>query len=294
MENRYERQLAEYATSVNDALREQLRARGGCPQVVVLDAMRHSLLDAGKRIRGALVLEFGRLAGASREGAMACACAVEMVHAYSLIHDDLPCMDNDDFRRGKPSCHRAFGEATALLAGDALLTQAFEVLAGAPLPAQARVEAVSILAQAAGVYGMVGGQVLDLAAEEEPVDLAGLRQLCALKTGALLRASARLGCAAGGASPALAAAADGYAAAYGLAFQITDDILDVTGDAARLGKPVGSDRENHKSTHVSLLGLPEARRQAAELVDQAKRSLAGVADSGFLLWLADMVLTRDH
>ena len=281
MENRYERQLAEYAISVNDALREQLRARGDCPQVVVLDAMRHSLLDAGKRIRGALVLEFGRLAGASREGAMACACAVEMVHAYSLIHDDLPCMDNDDFRRGKPSCHRAFGEATALLAG-------------APLPAQARVEAVSILAQAAGVYGMVGGQVLDLAAEEEPVDLAGLRQLCALKTGALLRASARLGCAAGGASPALAAAADGYAAAYGLAFQITDDILDVTGDAARLGKPVGSDRENHKSTHVSLLGLPEARRQAAELVDQAKRSLAGVADSGFLLWLADMVLTRDH
>ena len=292
--DKYEQRLAGYAEGVNGALRELLRAREDCPQAVVLEAMRHSLLDAGKRLRAALVLEFGRLSGAPKAGAMACACAVEMVHAYSLIHDDLPCMDDDDFRRGKPSCHKAFGEATALLAGDALLTQAFEVLAGAPLPAQVRVDAVLALAQAAGVYGMVGGQVLDLAAEEAPVDLQGLRRLCALKTGALLRASARLGCIAGGAAPALAAAADGYAAAYGLAFQITDDILDVTGDAARLGKPVGSDRENHKSTHVTLLGLEGARSQACQLVEQAKGCVMELPDNGFLLWLADGVLTRDH
>ncbi len=292
--NRCEQQLAEYATSVNDALRELLRAREDCPQIAVVDAMRYSLLDAGKRLRAALVLEFGHLAGAPREGAMACACAVEMVHAYSLIHDDLPCMDNDDFRRGKPSCHKAFGEDIALLAGDALLTQAFEVLAEAPLAAEARVQAMAALSQSAGVYGMVGGQVLDLAAEEEAVGLPQLQRLCALKTGALLRASARLGCIAGGAAPALTAVADNYAAAYGLAFQITDDILDVTGDAARLGKPVGSDQENHKSTYVTLLGLDGARQEAKRQVDQAKGCLEGIADNGFLLWLADMVLTRDH
>ena len=187
--NRYEQQLASYATQVNDALRERLHFDRELRQIVVVDAMRHSLLDAGKRLRAAMVLEFGRLTHASREGAMALACAIEMIHAYSLIHDDLPCMDDDDFRRGKPSCHKAFGEANALLAGDGLLTLAFETAADAPLSDVQRVEAVRTLAKAAGVRGMLGGQVIDLGCEGKPVDLETLNTLYALKTGALLRAS---------------------------------------------------------------------------------------------------------
>ena len=279
--DRFERQLADYATQTNDALRDLLRVRGDCPQIVVVDAMRHSLLDAGKRVRAALALEFGRLTGANREAAMACACALEMVHAYSLIHDDLPCMDDDDFRRGKPSCHRAFGEANALLAG-------------APMPDDRRARAVVVLSEAAGVYGMIGGQVLDLAAEETPVALGELERLYSLKTGALLRAAARLGCIAGGGPEAMFGTADAYTRALGLLFQITDDILDVTGDADKLGKPTGSDSQNHKTTYVSLLGIGEAKRRAAALAEEAAQSVADVQDNGFLLWMARMILDRDH
>lgn len=225
---------------------------------------------------------------------MSLACAVEMVHAYSLIHDDLPCMDNDDFRRGKPSCHKAFGEANALLAGDGLLTLAFETAASAKLPESARLEAVRILSQAAGVAGMIGGQVIDLESEGRQISTELLDTLYALKTGALLRAAAALGCIAGNAPQAIHSAAEAYATAYGLAFQITDDILDVVGDAEKLGKPVGSDGENRKTTYVTLFGIDGARQRAAEQIQRAMRSVEQLPDNGFLLWLAELVLTRDH
>ena len=189
---RFDEQFASYARQTNDGLRDCLRYPGVRLQAAVVDAMRYSLLDAGKRLRAALVLEFARLASAPREGATALACAIEMLHAYSLIHDDLPCMDNDDFRRGKPSCHKEFGESTALLAGDALLTLAFETAAGAPLLTDPqRVEAVCTLSKAGGVCGMIGGQVIDLACEGNTVDEATLDTLCTLKTGALLRREKR-------------------------------------------------------------------------------------------------------
>ena len=292
--NRYEQQLASYATQVNDALRERLHFDRELRQIVVVDAMRHSLLDAGKRLRAAMVLEFGRLTHASREGAMALACAIEMIHAYSLIHDDLPCMDDDDFRRGKPSCHKAFGEANALLAGDGLLTLAFETAADAPLSDVQRVEAVRTLAKAAGVRGMLGGQVIDLGCEGKPVDLETLNTLYALKTGALLRASARLGCLPGNAGEELLETADRYARARGLAFQITDDILDVAGAAEKLGKPTGCDEENHKTTYVTLLGLSGARERARELIGEAGECVAAIPGNEFLLWVAEMILGRDH
>ena len=292
--NRFEQQLRDDAQRTNQALYACLKTSGRDPQEAVFQAMRYSLLDAGKRLRAALVLEFGRMSDADPEGAMSLACAVEMVHAYSLIHDDLPCMDNDDFRRGKPSCHKAFGEANALLAGDGLLTLAFETAASAKLPESARLEAVRILSQAAGVAGMIGGQVIDLESEGRQISAELLDSLYALKTGALLRAAAALGCIAGNAPQAIHSAADAYATAYGLAFQITDDILDVVGDAEKLGKPVGSDGENRKTTYVTLFGIDGARQRAAEQIQKAMRSAEQLPDNGFLLWLAELVLTRDH
>ena len=190
--NRYEQQLASYATQVNDALRERLHFDRELRQIVVVDAMRHSLLDAGKRLRAAMVLEFGRLTHASREGAMARARSIEMINAYSLFHDEVRCMVDYEFRRCKPSCLKGLGDANALLAGDGLLTLAFETAADAPLSDVQRVEAVRTLAKAAGVRGMLGGQVIDLGCEGKPVDLETLNTLYALKTGALLRASERI------------------------------------------------------------------------------------------------------
>lgn len=292
--NKFEKQLEAYAVQVNDALKNTLQTQENLLQMAVIDAMRYSLLDAGKRIRGALVLEFGRLTGAPHDGAMALACAVEMVHAYSLVHDDLPCMDNDDMRRGKPSCHKAFGEATALLAGDGLLTLAFSTIAQAPLSDAQRISAVGELAGASGIYGMIGGQMIDLSHEGKPITMEILEQLCALKTGALLRVSARLGCIAGDASADDLEAADTFARAYGLAFQITDDILDIVGDQAKLGKPIGSDVQQQKTTYASLMGVDAARSFAAELVAQSKESAKQFGDHDFLFWLADMLLTRDR
>lgn len=281
--------LAAYAARTEAAL--ELAVAGGEDRV--REAMRYSVLGGGKRIRAALTLEFARLGGGDEEAAARLACAVEMVHAYSLIHDDLPCMDNDDFRRGRPSCHKKFGEACALLAGDGLLTLAFGTCANAPMPGDSRARAVSALSEAAGHGGMVGGQMLDLDAEGRAIGLDALRRLYAMKTGALLRVSALLGCIAAQARE-LEAPADAYTAALGLLFQITDDILDVTGSAEKLGKPVGSDAENKKNTYVTLLGLDGAKREAERQADLAKSAVAGLRDPEFLLWLADLVLTRDH
>ncbi len=266
-----------------------------CQEVV--QAMRYSLLGGGKRVRAILALEFCRLCGAETERAMPFACAVEMIHAYSLIHDDLPCMDDDDLRRGKPSCHIAFGEATALLAGDALLTSAFETAASpwaqSLLGNQICCRGIHLLSRCAGNQGMVGGQIIDLASEGHRVSWQVLEQNYKRKTGALLQAAAGLGCLAGGATQAQEQAAADFALNLGLAFQIVDDILDEVGDPALLGKPVGSDVQQHKSTYVTLFGLQAAREQAAQLAQRAKEQLAAFpGDRSFLEQLTDDLLVR--
>lgn len=243
----------------------------------VCEAMSYSLLDAGKRIRPVLLLEFCSICGGDVKAAMPFACALEMIHTYSLIHDDLPCMDNDDMRRGKPSCHKQFGEATALLAGDALLTFAFETALNseaAQFPPERRLRAIGLLAEKAGVAGMIGGQAIDLASEGKKISADVLQKMDELKTGALISAACQMGCILAGADNALIASAEKYAHCIGLAFQIVDDILDTTSTSQALGKPVGSDATNSKSTYVSLLGLEESRRLVAELTQAAIDALS--------------------
>ncbi len=263
----------------------------------VYDAARYSLLGGGKRVRGSLCLSFARLCGAQQETALPFACAVEMAHCYSLIHDDLPAMDNDDYRRGKPSCHKAFGEGIALLAGDLLLTAAFETISTAPgLPDTKRAAGVAALAKAVGGAGMIGGQVVDLANENNPALTAEqLDEINSLKTGKLLAASAVLGCIAAGAQESALDAAERFAMDLGAAFQIVDDILDVTGDEQLLGKAVGSDAREGKRTYAALLGIEGARLRAAELTQRAKDTLRRTfANPGPLEELADYLLYRDR
>ena len=258
-----------YLDEINSALKEYLPAADD----VVSQAMRYSVENGGKRIRPALLLEFCRVCGGDYKKAVPFACALEMIHTYSLIHDDLPCMDNDDFRRGKPSCHIAFGEEYALLAGDALLTLAFETAMKSNLSAEITVKAAKELAKASGVMGMVGGQVLDLQNEGKKVGIPDLQKTDELKTGALIRAACVLGCVCAGADDKKIAAAEKYAHDIGIAFQIVDDILDVTSDEETLGKPIGSDEENQKSTYVSLLGIEKSRKTAEELTLNAQKAL---------------------
>ena len=250
----------EWLEQIESALKEAA-AVPDMPYKQTAEAMAYSLEAGGKRLRPMLALEFCRLAGGEPEKAMPFACAVEMIHTYSLIHDDLPCMDNDDMRRGKPSCHKAFGEATALLAGDALLTKAFEMLSKAELPPERIVKAAAILSRCAGIDGMIGGQAVDLLNEAQAPDFDILELTCRLKTAALLQAACLLGTAAAG-NDQMTDKAREYGLNLGLAFQIVDDILDVTGDSALLGKPVGSDAENGKTTFVTLCGLEKARELA--------------------------------
>lgn len=240
-------------------------------QQLVLDAMRYSVENGGKRVRPMLTLEFCRVCGGAPEKALAFACAVEMIHTYSLIHDDLPCMDNDDLRRGKPSCHKQFSESTALLAGDGLLTLAFETLTKAESVSPVFVlRAVETLANLAGIRGMIGGQVIDLLSEDQAVDFETLHTIDRLKTGALIEAAVLLGCFAAEVSDeAVLSACRTYASCIGLAFQIVDDILDVTSDTQTLGKPVGSDEKNEKSTFVRLLGIEKCHALADELTQKA-------------------------
>ena len=256
-----------YLDEINSALKEYLPAADD----VVSQAMRYSVENGGKRIRPALLLEFCRVCGGDYKKAVPFACALEMIHTYSLIHDDLPCMDNDDFRRGKPSCHIAFGEEYALLAGDALLTLAFETAMKSNLSAEITVKAAKELAKAAGVMGMVGGQVLQN--EGKKVGVSDLQKTDELKTGELIRAACVLGCICAGADDKKIAAAEKYAHDIGIAFQIVDDILDVTSDEETLGKPIGSDEENQKSTYVSLLGIEKSRKTAEELTLNAQKAL---------------------
>ncbi len=243
----------------------------------LISSMEYSLMAGGKRVRPMLTVEFAKLCGGSEEAAMPFACALEMIHTYSLIHDDLPCMDNDDLRRGKPTNHKVFGEATALLAGNGLLTFAFETLVSEEAVRlngyEKCAKAVKVLAECAGVNGMLGGQMIDLESEGKRVVAEHLKIMDNKKTGALMIAAAKLGCISAGASDAQISAACEYASDIGLAFQIIDDMLDITSTTEELGKPVGSDNENEKSTYAALLGLEECRRLAEELTDNAILSL---------------------
>jgi len=245
---------------------------------VLFRAMRYSLFAGGKRIRPILVLAACDALGGDRENALPPACALELIHTYSLIHDDLPAMDNDDLRRGIATNHKVFGEATAILAGDALLTHAFQVLAdveGSTLSEQDRLRIVGEVASAAGASGMVAGQVVDILCEgDRAVDQPTLEFIHTHKTGAMIRASLRVGAIAGGADASALQALTLYGDRIGLAFQITDDILDLEGDEAVLGKQVGSDLKKGKTTYPAFHGIPESRRRARELVDSAVADLA--------------------
>ena len=249
-----------------------------CREGVLIDAMRYSLEAGGKRVRPRLVLEFARLCGGSEEAALPFACAVEMIHTYSLIHDDLPCMDDDDLRRGKPSNHKVYGEDIALLAGDALLTLAFETLADDKTAELAGDRACRLaaktLARYAGAVGMVGGQVIDLKSENTNAPLEVLREMDEKKTACLIQAACELGCIAANAGADKRRAAALYGESIGVAFQIQDDILDQTSSDEELGKPVGSDNENSKSTYVSLLGIEKCRALVDELTNEAIEALS--------------------
>ncbi len=261
------------------------------------EAMRYAVLDGGKRLRPLLVMAACEAVGGNPEAALRAACAVELIHAYSLVHDDMPCMDNDVLRRGKPTVHVKFGQARALLAGDALQALAFELLApeGDAVPASVQARLCRLLARAAGCEGMAGGQAIDLASVGLTLTEDQLRQMHRLKTGALLQASVMMGAACGVASAAAQAALNDYGAAMGLAFQVVDDILDVTADSATLGKTAGKDAAQDKPTYVSLLGLERSREHAQELLAQALAALqaSALADTQALAALADMVVNRD-
>jgi geranylgeranyl pyrophosphate synthase len=256
-------------------------------------AMRYAALGGGKRIRPALVYATGELCGGSAAALDAAAAAVEMIHVYSLVHDDLPAMDDDDLRRGRPTCHRQFDEATAILAGDALQVLAFESLASAPASAAARVAMIRILASASGTKGMAGGQAIDLGAVGRQLTAAQVEDMHRLKTGALIEASVALPAALAHAAAADVARLGRFARNLGLAFQIVDDILDVEGDPRLLGKAVGADEARRKPTYPAAVGLAASRARAAELHARALRAIAPFGNSAaMLLWLADYIVER--
>lgn len=258
-------------------------------------AMRHAVLGGGKRMRPLLVHAAGRLLGVEPSRLDAPACAVELVHAYSLVHDDLPAMDDDALRRGRPTVHVAFDEATAILAGDALQTLAFELLAGAPVEAALRVGWLQTLAGASGAAGMCGGQALDIDATGQRQSLAELERMHALKTGALIRAAVRMGALAGGADAAELQRLDAFAGDLGLAFQVRDDILDVESSSEQLGKTAGKDVAQNKSTFPALLGMDGAKRRLSALAENMRMQLAPCGEpAGALLALARMAVERDH
>ena len=266
------------------------------PRGDLYDAMYYSLLAGGKRIRPVLLMEACRMCGGDPAAAYPFAGAIEMIHTYSLIHDDLPCMDDDDLRRGRPTNHKVYGEATAVLAGDALLTAAFEWMLDptVELPPQRVLEAAGLLARAAGAQGMVGGQVLDMAGEGHALGLSEVEELQRLKTGALIQAAVEMGCVLAGGSQEQRQALCRFAARLGLAFQIQDDILDVVGDQATLGKPVGSDAKREKNTFVTLKGLEECRRLVDKLTAEAVEALSLFGPEGEdLCWLAQSLAGRE-
>ncbi len=259
----------------------------------LLESMHYSLTAGGKRIRPTLVLEFCRISGGDIEKALPVACAIEMLHTYSLIHDDLPCMDNDELRRSKPTNHVVYGECTATLAGDALQAEAFGTIARSELPAENKIACVEILADAVGSDGMCAGQYLDMVGESKQLTEDELDDINSRKTGALLIAACRMGVAAAGGSGEMLEAAAHYGACVGAAFQIRDDILDVISTSEELGKPIGSDAQEHKNTYMALLGESKCMEMVEKLTNQAKSALCGTFnDTKFLCDLADSMVTR--
>jgi geranylgeranyl pyrophosphate synthase len=296
-EDAFAQRLDHYRRRVDTKLADVLRPDDAVPDRL-LESMRYSVLGGGKRVRPLLVYASGEICGAGEDALDAIAAAVELIHAYSLVHDDLPAMDDDDLRRGRPTTHKQFDEATAILAGDALQALAFEVLAGDRYLAkhpQAQAKIVGWLARAAGPAGMVGGQALDMAAEGQRLDERALERIHRGKTGALIRASIMMPSELGALDAAQRANLDTFARDIGLVFQIRDDLLEVEQDTATLGKNAGSDSSNDKSTYPSTLGLEGARRRAAETHERAVTALQSLGErTRGLLWLSDFILNRSH
>lgn len=288
------KQLVNDIKIIEDALNQYLPEKNN-PQSIIYDSMRYSLLAGGKRLRPVLMLETGKMCGGNLSDLIPFACAIEMIHTYSLIHDDLPAMDNDDLRRGMPTNHIKFGESIAILAGDALLNKAFEIVSATNTQNPSlTLRAISILAKSAGTEGMIGGQVVDLESENKMIDSDLLKYLHSLKTGAIIRSSCVIGAVLSGASDEQAKAADDFALNLGIAFQIQDDILDVTGSEKSLGKPIGSDKENNKNTYVTLFGLDKARTLSEKYSKKAIDALNIFGDkAGFLKDMTLYLLNRN-
>ena len=284
--------LKEYKALIDTKLAEYFRA-DDMPQAGLFEAMRYSLNAGGKRIRPILVLEFCRITGGDCDKSLPVACAIEMLHTYSLIHDDLPCMDNDDLRRGKPTNHVVYGECTATLAGDALQAEAFGTILRSELPAESRAECARILADAVGADGMCGGQFLDMIGENKLLTADELDEINSRKTGALLIAACTMGVAAAGGNEKQSEAASRFGAAIGAAFQIRDDMLDVISTSEQLGKPIGSDAQEHKNTYMALYGTERCMKMIEKLTEVAKAALnEAFDDTAFLCDLADSMVTR--
>ncbi len=285
--------LKGYISLVAERLDKYL-AKKDNPQNVIYDAMRYSVFAGGKRLRPVLMLACAEMCGGDVNEVMPFACAMEMIHTYSLIHDDLPSMDNDDLRRGMPTNHIKFGEATAILAGDALLNKAFEVVSeyNGTNPERA-IKAMNMLAVSSGTEGMIGGQIVDMESEGKNIDLEILKYLHLNKTGAIIRSACTIGALMGGGNDEEINAVDEFAKNLGVAFQIQDDILDVIGNEDELGKPIGSDEEEDKNTYVKLVGLERSKEMAEEYSDKAKKSLAIFGDKAkFLVELTDYLTDR--
>ena len=281
-----------------DRFLDEVSPPAATPPTTLHESMRYSLMAGGKRVRPILTIAAAEAVGTTPPGLMAVACSLEFIHTYSLIHDDLPSMDNDDFRRGKPTNHKVYGEAMAILAGDALLTMAFDLISRPDLmkgcePSR-QVRIIRELAYGSGNMGMVGGQVFDIQAENQDIDLPTLQNIHKHKTGMLIRAAVRMGAIAAGASDRQLDDLTGYAEDIGLAFQIADDVLDIVGNKALLGKS-GSDAENQKLTYPAVYGLDESRRRARRAVDEAKRLLKPFGRrADLLVALADYIITREN
>ena len=285
----------EYRNRIDAALAEYFTLGDEFPQARLAEAMRYSLLAGGKRIRPILVLEFCRIAGGDVEAALPVACAIEMLHTYSLIHDDLPCMDNDALRRGRPTNHVVYGECTAVLAGDTLQAEAFGTILRCDLPAERKAACAEILAGAVGLDGMCGGQYLDMSWEGRKLSEQELTEINSRKTGALLVAACQMGVAAAGGSRLMLDTAGHFGAALGMAFQIRDDMLDVLSTAEELGKPIGSDSQENKNTYMVLMGEEGCRQTVARLTDFAKNVLGeAFEDTAFLRAMADSLADRKN
>ena len=297
MTNNSNSEMARELELCQSAVEKRLNAffHGEARYKKLLDSMRYSLLAGGKRIRAVICIKFCEASGGNPDDALDAACAIEMLHTYSLIHDDLPCMDDDELRRGKPSNHIEFGEYTATLAGDALHAAAFETLLSSKLPPDRVVSMAQILAKASGPHGICGGQYLDLSGEGKPLTVDELLEIHALKTASLISASARIGVLSGGGSAEQMTAAENYAQAVGLAFQARDDFLDFTATPEVLGKPVGSDKENNKMTLAGLLGIDDCENMIRAETEKAVASISGkFGDTGFLEWFAEILAGRKY